>query len=264
MAEITAVMVKALREQTGLGMMDCKAALTEAEGDIQAAEEILRKKGLDTAQKKAGRSTAEGLVAISTNADCSSGAMVEIRCETDFCARNEVFKSMVNDAAELAAASTDGPVEATEKMNELIQAALAKTGENIAYVRGIKISAPRVGTYIHHNGKVGVLVGVEGDVPAEMLSDLCMHIAFADPIGITPDDIPDQLVEKEKRIAKEQATATGKPENIAEKIVIGKVKKFLAQNALLEQMFVKDDKKKVKDVLGAATVTAFARFAVGT
>lgn len=149
-------------------------------------------------------------------------------------------------------------------MNEAVGETLAKIGENMSYRRGVKIEAPRTGTYLHHNRKVGVIVGLDGEVDAETLSGLCMHIAFADPMGITPEDIPAELVEKEKRFATQEAIDSGKPPEIAEKIVAGKMKKFLAECALLEQDYVRDDKKKVRQILGGATVTAFARFAVGT
>ncbi len=263
MAEISASVVKALREATGQGMMECKKALQEAGGDMGAARDLLRKKGLVTAEKKAGRATSEGLVAISAGSDGKSAAMVEVRCETDFCARNDVFREMVAKVAELAAAGPDGAGEPTDKMNQAVQDALAKIGENMSCARSVKISAARVGTYVHHNGKVGVVVGVEGDASDELLSDLCMHIAFADPMGITTDDVPADLVAKEREIASEQAKDSGKPANIIEKMVEGKVGKFLAANALLEQPFIRDDKKKVKAVLGGAQVKAFARFAVG-
>ena len=263
MAEITAGTVKALREETGLGMMDCKKALEESGGDMAAAKDILRKKGLTTAEKKAHRATSEGLIAISVNDDRTSAAMIEVRCETDFCARNDEFRSMVNSLAKTARAAQDGEISMTEQMHQDLQDCLAKIGENMSYARGVKISAERVGTYVHHNGKVGVLVGVNGRITDQTLADLCMHIAFADPIGITGKDIPAELVEREKRIAKEQAIESGKPPEIADKMVIGKVNKFLAANSLLEQPFVRDDKKKVKDILGGASVTAFARFAVG-
>jgi elongation factor Ts len=262
MAEITAAMVKSLRQQTGQGMMECKKALQEANGDVEAARDLLRKKGLATAQKKAGRVTKEGLVAVHT-VGSGSAAMVEVDCETDFCAQNDVFRTMVADVAELAAGRPDGQVEATDDITNAVQAAFDQIGENMRYVRGIRISAAKVGTYVHHNGKVGVLVGVDRDLPDEALADLCMHIAFADPMGITADDVPAELVEKEKEIAMHQAVESGKPREIAEKIVAGKIRKFVASNALLEQPFVRDEKKKVKDVLGGATVTAFARFAVG-
>ncbi len=262
MAEVTAAQVKALRDETGLGMMDCKKALEEAGGDIGSARDLLRKKGLTTAQKKAGRPTKEGLVAIFEE-DTTAAAMVEIQCETDFCSRNEEFRNMVADIVRMAYSHGDGPVEPTDEMTQRLEETLGKTGENMSYARGVKISAGKIGKYIHHNGKVGVLVGIDGQIDDEVLNDLCMHIAFADPMGISPDDIPADLVEKEKEIAKQQAIDSGKPPEIAEKMVMGKIRKFLAERALLEQQFVKDDKKKIKEILGGATITSFARFAVG-
>ncbi|MGC9453298.1 MAG: translation elongation factor Ts [Phycisphaerae bacterium] len=265
MAEITAATVKALREETGQGMMDCKKALQEADGDFDAARDILRKKGLATAEKKAARATSEGLIGISVADDKTSAAMVEVQCETDFCARNDVFRNMVQRVADMAMASdASGEVTPSDEMNSAVQEALTQIGENMSVARAVRISAPRVETYLHHNGKVGVIIGVEGEASDETLNDLCMHIAFADPMGINPDDIPTDLVEKEKQFAREEAADSGKPADIVEKIVTGKVRKFLEANALLEQPFVRDDKKKVKDILGDAKVTAFARFAVGT
>ena len=263
MAEITAATVKALREKTGQGMMECKKALQEADGDMEAAADVLRKKGLSVAEKKAGRQTSEGLVAIEAARDGDSAAMVEVQCETDFCARNQVFAGMVSKVAEMAAAGRDGQVEPTDEINQAVQDALAKIGENMKFVRGIKISAPKIGTYLHHNNKVGVVVGVDGDITDETLGDLCMHIAFADPMGITTDDVPTDIVAKEKAFVVEEAAASGKPPQIVEKIVAGKIAKFLAGKALLEQAFVRDDKKKVKQILGDAKVAAFARYAVG-
>jgi len=264
MAEITAATVKALRDATGQGMMECKKALQEADGDVDAARDILRKKGLVTAEKKAGRETKEGLIGILTADDGTSAAMVEVQCETDFCARNEVFQSMVEQTAKLALAEDAGDVAATDAIQQAVQETLAKIGENMSYARGVKIAAPRVGTYLHHNRKVGVVVGVDGEIDDETLANLCMHIAFADPMAITRDGVPGDLVEKEKEIAREQAIASGKPPEIAEKIVTGKVNKYLAANALIEQPYIRDDKKKVGDLLGGATVTAFARYAVGS
>ena len=264
MAEISAAAVKALREQTGQGMMECKKALQESNGNVDAARDLLRKKGLVTAEKKAGRATSEGLVAVKLNADKTSGAMVEVCCETDFCARNDVFRATVAKVADLAAAApADGPIAPTPQMAAAVQEALTKIGENMSCGRVVKISAPRVAAYIHHNGKVGVLLGTDGPLDETTLADLCMHIAFADPLAITTDDVPANLVAKEREIAAAQAADSGKPANIVEKMVAGKVAKFLASSALLEQPFIRDDKKKVKAVLGAAKVTAFARFAVG-
>lgn len=263
MAEITAAMVKALRDATGLGMMDCKNALEETGGDAEAAQQMLRKKGLATAEKKAGRTTSEGLIAVHRSDDGKEGTMIEVRCETDFCARNDQFKQMVAALVELAAAQGVGPVEATGEMQQQLQDTLAKIGENMSYARGVKISGDKVGAYLHHNGKVGVLVGIKGEIDDEVLNDLCMHIAFSDPMGISVDDVPSDIVERERDIAREQAIASGKPAEIAEKMVAGKVNKFLAANALLEQPFVKDEKQKVKQILGGAEIMHFARYAVG-
>jgi elongation factor Ts len=263
MAEITAATVKALREQTGQGMMECKKALQETGGDISAAADLLRKKGLAIAEKKAGRETKEGLVAIASADDGKSAAMVEVQCETDFCAKNDVFASMVQHLADMALAADAGEVPTNQGVEDAVQQALSKIGENMKYVRGVKIAAARVGTYVHHNGKVGVLVGVEGEITDETLKDLCMHIAFSDPVGITTDDVPAEMVEKERAFATEEALASGKPKEIAAKIVAGKIAKFLAGKALLEQPFVRDDKKKVKQVLGGAKVTSFACYAIG-
>ena len=257
-------MVKTLREETGLGMMDCKKALDETAGDMEAAKDLLRKKGMTTAEKKAGRATSEGMVAIRVNAEKTSAAMVMVRCETDFCARNDVFKQMVGEIADEAMKAADGAIPASPRVTERVQAALAKIGENMSYGKGIKLSAGRVGTYVHHNGKVGVLIAVDGPVEDAVLADLCMHIAFADPLAVSKNDVPAELIAKEREIATAQAAESGKPANIIEKMVEGKVNKFLEANALIEQPFVRDDKKKVKDILGAATVRAFARFDVGS
>jgi len=260
MAEITAAMVKALRDDTGLGMMECKKALTEHGGDAEAAKDALRAKGLATAEKRAGRTTSEGLVSIS--AAEGQATMVEVLCETDFCARNEEFKAMVADVNSLAADCGEGDVEATGAITNRVQETLSKIGENMSFSRGVKICADNVGTYTHHNGKVGVVVGVQGEIDETTLNDLCMHIAFADPMGIAEQDIPADVLDKEKQIAKQQAIESGKPEEIAEKMVTGKIRKFVSANALLEQPFVRDDKKKVKEILGDAGIKAFARFAI--
>jgi elongation factor Ts len=263
MPEITAAMVKALREETQQGMMECKKALTETDGDMDAARDLLRKKGLATAAKKADRETKEGLIAISENDEKTSAAMVEVVTETDFTARNEQFKQMVLQVADLAAEAPDGPVEASEAITAAVQDCFNRIRENMNYSRGVKISAPRVGTYLHHNGKVGVIVGVDGEISDELLQNLCMHIAFADPVGITPEDVPDELVEKERQFAAEQAAESGKPAEIIEKMVEGKVRKFIAERALMEQNYVRDDKQTIKQVLGDAKVTAFARYSIG-
>ena len=263
MAEISATVVRALREQTGQGMMECKKALEQTGGDMEAAHDLLRKKGLLTAEKKAGRATSEGLIGISINAARDSGVMVEVRCETDFCARNQVFRDMVKAVTDMATSRPAGKIESTAEMDAAVKGALAKIGENMSCARGLRIDAPRVASYLHHNGKVGALLGVDGELGDETLTELCMHIAFADPMGVAPADIPEKVIAKEREIALAQAMESGKPPPIAEKMVEGKLRKFVEANALLEQPFVKDDTRKVKDVLGKARVVAFARFAVG-
>lgn len=263
MAEITAAVVKALREETQQGMMECKKALQEANGDVEVAKDILRKKGLTKAAGKAERATKEGAIAIKVAPDKASATMVEVNCETDFCARNDEFKAMVGKVVELASAAPAGAVAATDAITAAVQACFAKIGENMSYSRGIKLAAGRVATYLHHNGKVGVMVAVDGAADEAVLADLCMHIAFANPLAVSKEDVPADLVEKEKAFAKQEAIDSGKPAEIAEKMVVGKINKFLAANALLEQPFVRDDKKKVKEILGGATVKAFARFAIG-
>jgi elongation factor Ts len=263
MAEITAAAVKALREETSQGMMECKKALIEANGDVEAAKDLLRKKGLATAEKKAARVTKEGLVHIIVDEAAKSVAMVEVQCETDFCARNDEFQGMVKELAGEALEAAPGPVDATSKMSDRLQQTLAKIGENMSYARGVKLEATKIGTYLHHNGKVGVVVGVDRDVDDETLTGLCMHIAFSDPMGINPDDVPADVVEKERKFAIEQAVASGKPQEIAEKMVAGKMRKFMEENALMEQNYVRDEKVKIKDLLGGAQVVGFARFAVG-
>ncbi len=262
MAEITAAMVKALREETGQGMMDCKKALEETNGDVEAAKDMLRKKGGQKAAEKAGRATGEGLIAIA--AGDGAAAMVEVKCETDFCARNEVFSSMVQGLADTLLAGDAGQADpADESMTGPVQDAFNKIGENMSFARGVKIAAPTVGSYLHFNGKVGVLLGLSKELDEETVKDVCMHIAFANPLGITPDDIPSELVEKERKFIKEEVLASGKPEEIAEKMTEGKMRKFFSGVALYEQAFVKDDKQTVKQILGDAEVTEFARFAVG-
>ncbi|MFP4354083.1 MAG: translation elongation factor Ts [Phycisphaerae bacterium] len=262
MAEITAAMVKALREETGQGMMDCKKALEETGGDVEAAKDMLRKKGGQKAAEKAGRATGEGLIAIADSD--GAAAMVEVRCETDFCARNEVFSSMVQSLAETLLGGEAGPAAADDaKMTGPVQDAFNKIGENMSFARGVKISGPCVGHYLHFNGKVGVIVALDKAIDDELLKDLCMHIAFANPLGIVAEDIPAEMVEKERKFIKEEVLASGKPEEIAEKMTEGKMRKFFSGVALHEQAFVKDDKKTVKQVIGEANVTEFARFAVG-
>ncbi len=263
MAQITASMVKQLREATAQGMMECKKALEEANGDMEQATMILRKKGLATAAKKAARETKEGLVAIRVADDNTWAARVEVVCETDFTARNEVFQAMVENVADQAAQADAGEIAASDAITAAVQDAFNKIGENMSYARGVKIASAKVGSYLHHNHKVGVVLGVDGDLDDESLTGLCMHIAFADPMAITVDEIPDDVVAQERELAKQQAIDSGKPAEIAEKMVEGKIRKFLQANALVEQPYVRDESKTVKDVLGGVNITAYARYQIG-
>ena len=264
MPEITAAMVKALREETGQGMMECKKALTEKNGDMQAAKDLLRARGLVKAEKKAARAASEGLIEMIISPDGASGTMVEVSCETDFTARNaDVFQPMVKDVAVLADKGRPGEVAASAEITSCVQQAFEKISENMKFIRGVKLAGQQVGGYKHHNNKVGVLVALKGKVEPTLLNELCMHIAFHRPIGIKAEDIPADVIEHEKAVAKAQAIEQGKPEAIAEKMVVGKVRKFCEENCLLEQKFIKDEEKTVKQVLAGAEVLAFARYEVG-
>ena len=280
MANITASMVKELREKTGAGMMDCKAALGETSGDLEAAVDWLRKKGLAKAAKKAGRVAAEGLVAV--EASGRTGAMVEVNSETDFVARNDQFQAFARDAARLAL-GTDGTVAALEtalrdRLNELI----ATIGENMTLRRVVKLQVEQgvIASYVHGSvgeglGRIGVLVALESGGDAEKLAalgrQLAMHVAAASPLSLTPEDLDAAVIERERVIHLEQARASGKPEEILNKMVDGRIRKFYEEVVLLKQAFVIDQETPIEKVLQNAArdvgapvrVAAFARFALG-
>jgi len=276
--------VSELRARTGAGMMDCKRALEEAGGNMEKASEILRKKGIAKAEKRAGRVAAEGLVVIELADDNTSGAMIELNCETDFVARNEDFGRVARELAQHVARHAPEGVGSGEQLfsqsfegksgrtvNDVITDLSAKSGEAVQFRRWARFRRHDgvVGAYIHHNNQVGVLVevrGATGSAAHEIAKDVALHVSFADPIAIRPQDVPAELVERERRIAEEQVAEEGKPENIRGKIVEGKVRKFLSARSLLEQPFVRDESKTVGQHLkGApgATVERFARFKVG-
>jgi len=272
MAEITAGMVKELRERTDAPMMDCKKALAEAGGDMGKAEEILRIKLGNKASKAASRITAEGVVAAYIASDGKTGALVELNCETDFVAKNQEFLSFAGNLAQLAAAKSPADVAALSALSlngapvEEVRKALAgKIGENIAIRRFARIAAKgRLTTYVHGGSRIGVLVDIAGGDEA-MAKDLAMHIAFAKPLALSPSDVPAELVEKERKIAAAKAAESGKPANIMEKMVEGGVQKFLKEVALLGQPFVKNDKQTVEQLLKAskASIGAFVFYVVG-
>ncbi|MFP6641311.1 MAG: translation elongation factor Ts [Myxococcota bacterium] len=278
MSGISATEVKAPREQTGAGMMDCKQALTEAEGDAERAIDLLRERGLSKAGKRAGRETTEGAVAISL--DGGDGVIVELGCETDFVARNDQFQDLVQRIADAVRAS--GGVKNAEgalgvelegqTIDEHVKAAVGRIGENIQLKRVGSIHVEGVvGGYVHGGGKLGVLVGLMTESPEKaegVARDVAMHVAAADPtpLAVDRDGVDSSVLEKEKEILRNQALASGKPEKIIDNIVSGRINKFYAENCLIEQPFVKDLDKKVGDVLGEAgdaKVSDFVRFRLG-
>jgi elongation factor Ts len=271
---ITASMVKELREKTGAGMMDCKKVLTEADGDMEKAAELLRERGIAKAGKKAGRVAAEGLVASYVTDDKKVGAIVEVNAETDFVAKNDEFKSFVNDIAKIVATSNPADVQSllasnyagTEKtVEEVLKDKIYTIGENMTIRRFARFeSAGLVESYIHGEGKIAVLVDMASG-NSTVAKDVCMQIAAARPEFLNESEVPAERVEKEMEILKAQAMNEGKPAEIAEKMVKGRIGKFYGEICLVDQVFVKDGNQKVSEMLKAnnAEVTRFARFEKG-
>jgi elongation factor Ts len=287
MAEITAASVKELRERTGAGMMDCKKALAETNGEMEAAIDWLRAKGLSAAAKKAGRTAAEGLVGVAVEGN--RGALVEVNSETDFVAKNELFQAFVSNVAKLAlqngtdvealgAAAYPGGGTVAEALTENV----AKIGEHQSLRRAaiVEVGQGAVVPYVHNQvapglGKIGVLVALESAAPVETLTALgkqiAMHVAAAHPQALSAEDLDEALVERERSIALEKAKESGKPQNIIEKMVEGGLAKFRKENALLTQLFVMDNKTPVAEVVASAAKDAgtgielkgFVRFQLG-
>lgn len=269
--------VKALRDSTGAGMMDCKRSLVDAEGDVERAKVLLRERGLSKAGKRAGRETGEGAVAFSV--DGGRGALIELGCETDFVANTPDFQGLAKSVADavsalgnvsdlevaLGAAMRDGTVD------DAIKAAIARVGENIQLKRVASVEVSGVaGGYIHGTGGLGVLIALETDKAGEeidaVIRDVAMHVAAHDPtpIAIDRDDMSAESVEKERSFLTKQALDSGKPEAVVEKMVNGRINKFFAENCLVEQKFVKDPDKTVRELLaGAGQVAHFVRFKLG-
>ncbi len=287
MAEITAASVKELRERTGAGMMDCKKALAENNGDMEASVDWLRAKGLAAAAKKAGRTAAEGLVGVAVEG--TRGAVVEVNSETDFVAKNEQFQDFVRNVSKLAL-EANGDVEGLKTasypeggtVEEKLTDNIATIGENQSLRRTavLEVNEGAVVSYVHNAvapgmGKIGVLVALEGSAPADTMATLgkqiAMHIAAANPLALRAEDLEPGLIERERAIAIEKAKESGKPENIVEKMVEGSMAKFRKENALLSQLFVIDNKTPVGDVVAQAakeagstiTLKAFERFQLG-
>ncbi len=280
MADITASMVKELRESTGVGMMDAKKALVENDGNMEAAVDWLRAKGMAKAAKKSGRTAAEGLVAVVTEG--TKGAVVELNAETDFVARNEAFQSMVKNVAtealsvntveELAAAEING-----KAVSETITDLIAKIGENMALRRmtSLSVSQGAVVGYVHGAltdglGKIGVLVALESSEPADKLQEIgkqvAMHVAAANPQFLDKTSVDPEVLERERTVLKEQAIESGKPAEIAEKMVEGRIRKFYEEICLTEQAFVMDPDQTVEQAvkaIGDVKITGFARVQLG-
>jgi elongation factor Ts len=282
---ITADMVKKLRDQTGAGMMECKNALTEANGDFEEANTILRKRGLASAATKAGRATSEGLIGHRVSADRRSGTLVEVNCESDFVARTPDFQQLIEDVLTEIEKAGDGADEAWLKdpnapVIKRMAAAIAKLGENMAVPRFVRYaSGGHVGQYIHLGGKLGVMVELSNVTPAveqreeftTLVKELAMQIAAASPTYAARDQVPADLLEKEKAIYRAQMENSGKPANVLDKIVEGKLGSYYAQVVLVDQPSIRDPKMSVKDViaqtnkaLGASVgVARFVRMKVG-
>ncbi len=280
MPQITAVLVRELREKSGAGMMECKKALEATSGDVEAAFDELRKSGLKTAAKKAGRETGEGRVTASVSDDGRRGAMVSIACETDFVAKTPDFEGFLADLA--SHVLEHGPKDVDECLTQpwkgdgtaqdALSALVGKLGENIqiSSVQRYEDSDGLVAAYVHHDNKKGALVSVhtaaDQAAAADCLKDLCMHIVVYNPAALDRDGISEDLIERERAIIKEGLA--GKPEDIQEKILVGRLDKFFAENALIDQPWIKDDKqsvaKAVETTLGEGSrASAFRRFQVG-
>ena len=286
MASITAGMVKDLRDKTGAGMMDCKTALGETNGDVEAAIDWLRKKGISKAAKKAGRAAAEGLVGVAVGNN--AGALIEVNAETDFVARNEEFKDFVKSAAQLALEEGGdlnklldrkiGSASVQQTLTELV----AKIGENLSVRRTVALAVEPgvVSAYVHNAaspelGKIGVLVALKSTADKQKLAALgkqiAMHIAAAAPLALTPAHLPKDVVDRERAIQTEIAKQSGKPENVIEKMMEGRMRKFYEETVLLQQAFVIDGEKRVEKVLELASkdfgapveIAGFVRFQVG-
>ncbi len=288
--EISASLVKQLREKTGVGMMECKGALMEAKGDLPEAEKILRKKGLTAAASKSGRATGEGVIAAKIGASGDVAVLVEANCETDFCARGADFQAIVRAAVEAAAVHgqatqgasadaaaceqlLDAPGTDGQTLRRTIGEAVGKVGENLRLRRFVKFE--RVGpssilaSYVHTGAKIGVLVEAETKVGRAagtdaLLRDVAMHIAAASPRVVSRDELPPKVVADEREIARDQAQKSGKPPQVVEKIIAGRLEKYFGETCLIEQPFVKDPERTVKQLLGdGTTVRRFARFVLG-
>jgi elongation factor Ts len=284
MTQITVAMVKELRDSTGAGMMDAKNALVEAEGNMEEAVKVLRKKGLAAAGKKAGRVTAEGTIA--AHVENHTGVLVEVNCETDFVGRNEIFRNFAQDVAKVISRSKTGTVDELlaekwpgidDTVGTKVAEQIGSIKENISVRRFARYEAPEnatIGTYIHGGGKIGVMVEVLGtnrQVGAEVAKDIAMHVAASEPRFLRREDVTEKDLDTEREIARDAAAKSGKPAPIVEKMVSGKMEKFYGEACLLEQPYIRDDKATVSQYLARRgkesgceyIVTRFTRYKLG-
>ena len=291
---ISATMVRDLREKTGAGIMECKAALAEAGGEMEKAIDVLRKRGLKVAEKKAGRVAADGLVAAWISPDATAGALVEVNCETDFVARTDKFVDLAHSLVAMVGidpAATDidallaRPLKGTP-VAEVVKGLIGSIGENIVVRRAARLALPAearglVASYLHAGGKIGVLVGVrcgsaqvaKNEELGKLAKDLALQVCSAEPAYVSRDQVPGDVLERERDILRAQPDVQGKPAPIQDKIIQGRLEKFYAERCLVDQLFIKDPegKLKVRDVLAAAhkatgesvTITGFARLRLG-
>ncbi|MFV0421131.1 translation elongation factor Ts [Oleidesulfovibrio sp.] len=278
MAAITAAMVKELREKTSAGMMDCKKALQECDGDLNNAVDWLRQKGLSKAAKKAGRATSEGLVGCYVSEDGKLAGLAELKCETDFVSRNEKFIALSADLAKQVATTGSLDEAAQASVNDII----ATLGENMAAGRTAQMAVAgtgAIGSYVHSNGKIAVLVNMTfekaetaaNEVFQECAKNIAMQIAASNPAALSPEKIDAEVIERERGVYRQKALDEGKPENIVEKIVDGAIKKFYKEACLLEQAYIRDDKMSINDLLtqtgkavgDSISITDFVRFQLG-
>lgn len=270
----TAKDVMALREKTGAGVMDCKKALTDADGDMAKATDILRERGIAKAEKKAARIAAEGIVACYIEGN--TGVLVELNCESDFVAKNPQFTDIANEVAKVIIKENPENVDALlacayegATVEEYLKGKIAVIGEKIAVRRFVKYTTDGfLASYIHLGGKLGVMLDMAGeatDAAKEVAHDVTLQVAFTKPAYLTKDEVSAETLEKEKTVLKQQAINEGKPEAIAEKMVMGRIKKFYEENCLLEQAFIKDDSKKVCDLIkaGNTAINRYAFFVMG-
>jgi len=274
---ITAQDVNKLRQMTGAGMMDCKKALVEADGDFDKAIEILRKTGQKVSASRSDRDTKEGSVFITTSQDKTEGILIALGCETDFVAKNEEFQALGNSIIQAAKESNPGDLEALKSIKlgdntigEKVIELVGKIGEKIEIIAYERLTGETIVPYIHAGSKLGVMValeGVNGTTVEDVGKDVAMQIAAMKPLGVDKDDIDQEIVNREMEIGKEQARAEGKPEDILEKIATGKLNKFFKENTLLNQSYVKDNSLTVAKYLDGVktglTVSAFKRVAIG-